>query len=122
MFRPPPPFLLAARAGPYPHAPTSNTRTSTQAYAQPPCLPNQLSKVAGPILKGANNAINVTFTRPLTVPAPGVSIVQGTAYPIIGAMSTYEISAPANGPFCATKQVFPVHPVQYANGQTVVFF
>ncbi len=92
-----------------------------QAYAQPPCLPTQLSKVVGGVGNGANNAINITFTRPLTVPLPGVSITPGAAIPIIGAMSTYVIPAPANGPFCAVKQVFPLHVVQYATGQTVTF-
>lgn len=70
-------------------------------------------------MKGANNAINVTFSRPLTVPAPGVSIVPGAAYSIIGAMSTYAITG--NGAFCPQKLTFPVHVVEYANGQTVTF-
>jgi len=80
----------------------------------------------GPVVKGAANAVNVTFTRPLTVPPPGVSILPGATYDIIGAMSTYEVPPPAKGPFCpppgAPKPTFPVHPVQYANGQTVTFF
>ncbi len=109
---------------PAPHRhPRTRAPFFVQAYAQPPCLPNQLSKVGGPVVKGASNAINVTFSRPLTVPAPGVSIVPGAAYSIIGAMSTYNITE--KGPFCpppgAPKPTFPVHPVQYANGQTVTF-
>ncbi len=90
-------------------------------YSQPACLDAQFSSVlaCGPS-SGGVNAMNFTITRPLTVPAPAVSLVAGTAYNVIGALSTS--SQLPTGPVCPANAAFDIHESVFSGGPALTFF
>lgn len=89
---------------------------NTASYAQPACLPEQFSTALA-CTPGAGNAMNFTITRPLAAPAPAVTIVPGSAYGVIGSISTTK-GSPGS---CPDNSHFSIHQSAFSGGPGIVF-